>query len=185
MNQDMMRDAEDHMDKSLDALRRELLTIRTGRANPEIIEHIQVEYYGQSMPLQQLASISVPEARQLVVQPYDRGSVGAIEKALRLSELGFNPTNDGNIVRIIIPQLTEERRRDLVKVVHKRVEEAKVAMRNVRRDVNDQLKKMRKDKSMSEDEEKRALDQLQKVTDKMVREAEAIGQAKEQEMLEV
>jgi len=185
MNQDMMRDAEDHMDKSLDALRRELLTIRTGRANPEIIEHIQVEYYGQSMPLQQLASISVPEARQLVVQPYDRGSVGAIEKALRQSELGFNPTNDGNIVRIIIPQLTEERRRDLVKVVHKRVEEAKVAMRNVRRDVNDQLKKMRKDKSMSEDEEKRALDQLQKVTDKMVREAETIGQAKEQEMLEV
>jgi len=185
MNQDIMRDAEDHMDKSLDSLRRELSTIRTGRANPEIIEHVQVEYYGQSMPLQQLASISVPEARQLVVQPYDRGSVGAIEKALRQSELGFNPTNDGNIVRIIIPQLTEERRRDLVKVVHKRVEEAKVAVRNVRRDVNDQLKKMRKDKSMSEDEEKRALDQLQKVTDKMVREAETIGQTKEQEMLEV
>ena len=185
MNQDLMRDAEDHMDKSLDSLRRELATIRTGRANPEIIEHVQVDYYGQSMPLQQLASISVPEARQLVVQPYDRGSLGAIEKALRQSELGFNPTNDGNIVRINIPQLTEERRRDLVKVVHKRVEEAKVAVRNVRRDVNDQVKKMRKDKSVSEDEEKRALDQLQKVTDKMVREAETIGQAKEQEMLEV
>ena len=133
MDQDLMRQSQEHMEKSLDVLRRELATIRTGRANPAIIEHLQVDYYGAPTPLQQLASISSPDPRQLLVQPYDRTSAGNIEKALRQSDLGFNPTNDGNQIRIIIPQLTEERRRDLVKMVHKRTEEAKVAIRNVRR----------------------------------------------------
>jgi ribosome recycling factor len=169
----------------LEVLRRELSTIRTGRANPQIIEHLSIDYYGSPTPLQQLASISAPDARQLIVQPYDRTALGSIEKALRQSDLGLNPTNDGTLVRINIPQLTEERRRDLVKLVHKRVEEAKVAVRNVRRDANEHLRKLRKDKEMSEDEEKRAQEQLQKLTDRVIRDADAIGQAKEAEMLEV
>jgi ribosome recycling factor len=173
------------MSKSLEVLRRELATIRTGRANPGIIEHLSVDYYGSPTPLQQLASISVPDARQLVVQPYDRSALGSIEKAIRQSDLGFNPTNDGNLVRINIPQLTEERRRDLVKLVHRRVEEAKVAIRNIRREVNDQIRKLKKDKELSEDEEKRAQEQLQKLTDKTIRDSEVIGHAKEAEMLEV
>jgi len=185
MQQDLLRETELHMEKSLDVLRRELQNIRTGRANPSIIEHVPVDYYGAPTPLLQLASITAPDARQLLVQPYDRTSLGSIEKAIRSSDLGFNPTNDGATIRITIPQLTEERRRDMVKLVHKRVEEAKVAIRNVRRDSNDQLKKLRKDKEMSEDEEKRALDQLQKLTDRIIREADTVGQAKEAEMLEV
>lgn len=185
MDQDRLRETEQHMDKSLEVLRRELGTIRTGRANPSIIEHVQVEYYGAPTPLLQLAAITAPDARQLLVQPYDRTSLGSIEKAIRQSDLGFNPTNDGNLIRITIPQLTEERRRDLVKLVHKRVEEAKIAIRNIRRDSNDHLKRLRKDKEMSEDEEKRAQEQLQKATDRAIRDADGIGQAKEAEMLEV
>jgi ribosome recycling factor len=185
MEQDHFRATEEHMAKSLEVLRRELSTIRTGRANPQIIEHLSIDYYGSPTPLQQLASISAPDARQLIVQPYDRTALGSIEKALRQSDLGLNPTNDGTLVRINIPQLTEERRRDLVKLVHKRVEEAKVAVRNVRRDANEHLRKLRKDKEMSEDEEKRAQEQLQKLTDRVIRDADAIGQAKEAEMLEV
>jgi ribosome recycling factor len=185
MNQDLMGQTQNHMEKSLEVLRRELATIRTGRANPAIIEHLQVDYYGAPTPLQQLATISSPDPRQLLVQPYDRTSVGTIEKAIRQSDLGFNPTNDGTQIRIIIPQLTEERRRDLVKLVHKRTEESKVAIRNVRRDTNDQIKKLRRDKEMSEDEESVAQEDLQKITDRLIREADAIGRAKETELLEV
>jgi ribosome recycling factor len=185
MNQDLMRQTQDHMEKSLEVLRRELSTIRTGRANPAIIEHLQVDYYGAPTPLQQLATISAPDPRQLLVQPYDRTSVGNIEKAIRQSDLGLNPSNDGAQIRIVIPQLTEERRRDLVKLVHKRTEEAKVAIRNVRRDTNDQIKKLRRDKEMSEDEESVAQEDLQKVTDRLIREADAIGKGKEAELLEV
>jgi ribosome recycling factor len=181
----LVADAELHMGQTLDVLRRELGTIRTGRANPSVIEHVSVDYYGAPTPLLQLATITSPDPRQLLVQPYDRSAIGGIEKALRASDLGFNPTNEGTLIRISIPPLTEERRRDLVKVVHKRVEEAKVAIRNVRRDVNDQLKKLRKDKELSEDEEKRVQEQLQKATDRYIRDAEAIGQAKETDMLEV
>jgi ribosome recycling factor len=133
----------------------------------------------------QLAGITAPEPRQLLVQPYDRTAIGAIEKAIRQSELGLNPSNEGTIIRIVIPTLTEERRRDLVKLVHRRVEDAKVAVRNVRRDSLDQLRKMRKDKEISEDDEKRVEEQLQKVTDRFVRDADVIGQAKEAEMMEV
>lgn len=185
MDQDIMRDTEQHMEKSLDVLRRELTNIRTGRANPGIIEHLQVEYYGVPTPLQQLATITAPDARQLLVQPYDRSALGSIDKAIRQSDLGFNPTNDGALLRITIPQLTEERRRDMVKSVHKRVEEAKVAIRNVRREANDHVKRLRKEKQMSEDEEKRAQEQLQKLTDRAIKDADSVGQMKEAEMLEV
>jgi ribosome recycling factor len=185
MEQDLLRETEQHMDKSLEVLRRELTSIRTGRANPAIIEHVQVDYYGAPTPLLQLATITAPDPRQLLVQPYDRTSLGTIEKAIRSSDLGFNPTNDGAVIRISIPQLTEERRRDMVKVVHKRVEEAKVAIRNVRREMLDRLRKMRKDKEISEDEEKRIGEQIQKATDRAIREADVIGQTKEAEMLEV
>lgn len=185
MNDDISADTEQHMEKSLAALRRELANIRTGRANPAVIEHLTVEYYGSPTPLQQLANIAAPDPRQLLVQPYDRSALGSIEKAIRASDFGFNPTNDGSTIRIVIPQLTEERRRDFVKLVHKRVEEAKVAVRNVRRDANDALKKQRKDKELSEDEEKRALEQLQKLTDRAIRDAESIGQTKEAEIMEI
>ena len=185
MDDDTLRDTQQHMEKSLEVLRHQLSTLRTGRANPGIIEHVQVDYYGAPVPLLQLATITSPDPRQLVVQPYDRSSVGNIEKAIRQSDLGFNPTNDGNVIRITIPQLTEERRRDLVKVVHKRVEEARVSIRNVRREMNEQLKRMKRDKEMTEDDEKVFQEELQKITDRAIREADRIGQAKEAEMLEV
>jgi ribosome recycling factor len=185
MNDDFSTETEQHMDKSLSALRRELANIRTGRANPAVIEHLTVDYYGAPTPLQQLANIAAPDPRQLLVQPYDRSALGNIEKAIRASDFGFNPTNDGSTIRIVIPQLTEERRRDFIKLVHKRVEEAKVAVRNVRRDANDTLKKQRKDKELSEDEEKRALEVLQKLTDRAIRDADSIGQIKEAEIMEI
>jgi ribosome recycling factor len=185
MDEHLPADTEEHMEKSLAALRRELANIRTGRANPAVIEHLTIDYYGAPTPLQQLANISAPDPRQLLVQPYDRSAVGSIEKAIRTSDFGFNPTNDGATIRIVIPQLTEERRRDFVKLVHKRVEEAKVAVRNVRRDANDALKKQRRDKELSEDEEKRAQEQLQKLTDRAIRDAESIGHAKEAEIMEI
>lgn len=185
MEQELLSESEQHMAKSIDVLRRELTNIRTGRANPSIIEHLSVDYYGAPTPLLQLASITAPDSRQLVVQPYDRTAIGNIERAIRQSDLGFNPTNEGSLIRISIPPLTEERRRDLVKLVHKRIEESKVAIRNVRRDSMDSLRKMRKNKEISEDEEDVAEEELQKLTDRFTREADGIGSAKEREMLEV
>jgi ribosome recycling factor len=185
MEPQLLSETEEHMEKSLEVLRRELGKIRTGRANPAIIEHLNIDYYGIPTPLLQLATISSPDARQLLVHPYDKTALGNIENAIRKSDLGFNPTNDGSQIRIVIPQLTEERRRELVKLVHKRVEEAKVAIRNVRRDTNDHVRKLKKDKEISEDEERLAEEQLQKLTDRTIRDAEAIGQNKEAEMLEV
>ncbi len=185
MEQELLSESEQHMEKSLDVLRRELANIRTGRANPSIIEHLSVDYYGAPTPLLQLASISAPDSRQLLVQPYDRTAIGNIERAIRQSDLGFNPTNEGSLIRITIPALTEERRRDLVKLVHKRTEESKVAIRNVRRDSMDALRKMRKNKEISEDEEDVAEEDLQKLTDRFIREADGIGSSKEREMLEV
>lgn len=183
--EDMIAEHRQHMAKSLDVLRRELSTVRTGRANPALIENVAVDYYGAPTPLLQLASISSPDPRQLLIQPYDRTAMGSIEKAIRSSDLGFNPTNDGQVIRISIPPLTEERRRDLVRVVHKRVEEAKVAIRNVRREFNDRLKKMRRDKEISEDEQSVAEEDLDNMTQDYIREADAIGRAKEAELLEV
>jgi ribosome recycling factor len=183
--EDVIKDAENRMSKALDAERHDLINLRTGRANPSVLEDLLVQAYGTSMPLVQLASISAPEARMLTIQPYDRTAIGDIERAIQKSDLGFNPTNEGTMIRIVIPQLTEERRRDMVKLVHRRVEETRVAIRNARRDAHDILRKMLKSKEISEDEEDVAAEDLQKLTDRMVEQAEALGVTKEAEMMEV
>ena len=185
MINDVMDDAEVRMGKAIDALRRDLATIRTGRASPSLVERLPVEYYGSSTPLNQLAGISVPEPRLLVIQPWDRGSMPAIEKAIRKSELGLNPTNDGQVVRIAIPALTEERRKQLVKLVHGHVEEGKVALRNIRRDAVTQVKELLAEKLIGEDDERRAEQQVDELTKRYVSDAERVGKAKEQEVLEV
>jgi ribosome recycling factor len=185
MIKDVMDDAEVRMGKAIDALRRDLSTIRTGRASPSLVERLSVDYYGSSTPLNQLAGISVPEPRLLVIQPWDRGSMAAIEKAIQKSELGLNPTNDGQVVRIAIPALTEERRKQLVKLVHGHVEEAKVALRNIRRDAMTHVKELLTEKLIGEDDERRAEHQVDELTKRYVSDAERVGKAKEQEVLEV
>jgi ribosome recycling factor len=185
MIEETLTDAEQRMGKAVDALRRELATIRTGRAQPALVEHLRVDYYGTPTPLNQLATISAPEARLLTIQPWDRSSLGAIERAIQMSDLGLNPTNDGNIIRLVIPQLTEERRKELVKVVHRRVEEGRVAVRNIRRDCLEELRRLQRDKEVSEDDERRAEERLQKLTDRFAADAEKVGQEKEQDLLEV
>jgi ribosome recycling factor len=185
MIKDVMDDAEVRMGKAIDALRRDLATIRTGRASPSLVERLPVDYYGSSTPLNQLAGISVPEPRMLVIQPWDRGSMAAIEKAIRKSELGLNPTNDGQVVRIAIPPLTEERRKQLVKLVHGHVEEGKVALRNIRRDAMARVKELLGEKLIGEDDERRAEHQVDELTRRYVSDAERVGKAKEQEVLEV
>ncbi|MCA9834829.1 MAG: ribosome recycling factor [Thermomicrobiales bacterium] len=181
----VLKDAEDRMSKSMDALHHHLGAIRTGRANPAMVEDLQVEAYGSVMPLNQLASISAPEARMLVIQPWDKGSMKAIEKAIMISELGITPNNDGVVIRLAIPMLTEERRKQMVKQVHTHVEESKVSVRNIRRDAIQQFKQLVTDKEISEDEEKRAHDQLETLTKKYVEMSEGIGKDKEAEVLEV
>ena len=178
-------DAEQRMGKAVDALKRELSTVRTGRANPALLEHLRVDYYGTPTPLQQLATVMVPEARMLTIQPWDKGSMEAIEKAIQRSDLGLTPSNDGEIIRLVIPQLTEDRRKELVRVVHKKVEDARVAIRNVRRDAHEMLRDLQREKEISEDDEKRAQERLQKITDRFVAKADATGEEKEQELLEV
>jgi ribosome recycling factor len=185
MTQDVLANSEDKMKKAVEALRRDLTTIRTGRASPALIEHLEVDYHGATMPLNQLANISAPEPRLLVVQPWDKYALGPIEKAILKSDLGLNPTNDGRLVRIAIPQLSEERRRDLVKVVKRKVEEGRVAVRNIRRDAIEHLKELQKEKMISEDEEKKAQETIQKQTDKYVAAVEHVGEAKEVEILQV
>jgi ribosome recycling factor len=182
---DWLKDAELRMSKSIDALHKELGTIRTGRATPALVERVQVDYYGAPTPLQSLASISAPEARLLVIQPYDRNAIAAIEKALQRGELGLNPSNDGQIIRIPVPPLTEERRRELVKLVKKHAEEARVAIRNIRRDEIEHVRKMEKDGEVGSDEMERGLQQIQKITDRFIAKAEEIATHKEEEILEV
>ena len=184
MIKDVMDDAEVRMGKAIDALRRDLATIRTGRASPSLVERLPVDYYGSSTPLNQLAGISVPEPRMLVIQPWDRGSMAAIEKAIMKSELGLNPTNDGQVVRIAIPPLTEERRKQLVKLVHGHVEDGKVALRNIRRDAMTHVKELLTEKLIGEDDERRAEHQVDEMTKRFVSDAERVGKAKEQEVLE-
>lgn len=181
----VLTEAKIRMEKALEALRSDLVTIRTGRASPALIERVHVEYYGVSTPLNQVASISVPEARLLVVQPWDKTSLGAIEKAILKSDLGLNPTNDGKVVRVVIPYLSEERRKELIKLVHKKVEEGHVAVRNCRRDALESLEKQEKAKELSEDDFKRGKEKLQKLTDHYIEHVNETGQAKEQEILEV
>ena len=176
---------ETKMKKSVEALRHHLGSIRTGRASPALVEQIHVEYYGTEMPLNQVANISVPEARMLVIQPWDQGAIKPIEKALQHSDLGINPTNDGRVIRLAIPPLTEQRRKDLTKLVKKEVEESKVALRNVRRDAQNDLKKLEADKQISADELKRARERLQELTDRYTKEMEHVGAAKEAEVMEV
>jgi ribosome recycling factor len=185
MIKDVMDDAEVRMGKAIDALRRDLATIRTGRASPSLVERLPVDYYGSSTPLNQLAGISVPEPKMLVIQPWDRGSMAAIEKAIMKSELGLNPTNDGQVVRIAIPPLTEERRKQLVKLVHGHVEDGKVALRNIRRDAMTRVKELLSEKLIGEDDERRAEHEVDEMTKRYVSDAERVGKAKEQEVLEV
>lgn len=182
---DYKREAEDKMKKSIEVLRDDLLSIRAGRANPALLDKITVEYYGQVTPLNQVAGISAPEARLLVVQPWDQSLIPVIEKEILKSDLGLNPSNDGKVVRLIIPQLTEERRRDLTKVVRKNGEETKVAIRNIRRVAIDEIKKLEKDKEMSEDDRKVAEDKVQELTDKYVKEVDEVTKAKEDELMEI
>jgi ribosome recycling factor len=185
MINDVLREAEGKMKKSIEALRQHLGTIRTGRASPALVEHLPVEAYGSSMPLNQLAGISVPEARLIVIQPYDMGTLKAIEKAIQHSELGINPSNDGRLIRLAIPQLTEERRRELTKLVRARVEESKVALRNIRREALDDLRQLEHEKLISEDDQRRGQEKLQELTDRYTRELDHIGATKETEVLEV
>jgi len=172
------------MRASVGGLRKELATLRTGRATPALVEHIKVDYAGVPTPLNQIASISVPEARLILIQPWDKSSIRNIEKAILTSDLGLNPSNDGNVIRIAIPPLSEERRQELIRVVRKRVEERKVAIRNLRHDVMNDLRSMEKNKEISQDEHRRALNQLQKITDTFIAEIDQIGRDKEAELRE-
>ncbi len=176
---------EDKMKSSIKVFRADLATIRTGHATPALVEHIKVEYAGVPTPLNQLAGISAPEAGLLVIQPWDKSGINNIEKAILKSELGINPSNDGNIIRIAIPPLSEERRQELIKIVHRKMEDRRVAIRSLRHDAMNKLKMMEKDKEISQDEHKRAQDQLQNITDVFMNEIEKVGKDKEQELLEV
>ena len=185
MIDDALLDATERMEKAAEALRRDLATIRTGRASPALVEHLKVDYYGTPTPLNQLATISTPEARLIVIQPWDRGSIGAVEKAILKSDIGLNPSNDGTVIRLAVPQLTEDRRRDIAKQVRKRVEEARVTVRNIRRDCHDQIRKLEHDHEISQDDLHRAENELQKLTDDNVKEIDKVGQEKEEEVLAV
>jgi ribosome recycling factor len=180
-----LADAREKMAKALEHLREDLGSVRTGRASPTLLSRITVDYYGATVPLQQLASITAPEPRTLLVHPFDKSSISAIEKALQASDLGITPSNDGQVIRLAIPQLTEERRRDLVKVVHSRAEEGRVALRNVRRHHKDELEKLEKDHAISEDDLKRAEKDLQRLTDQFVAEVDETLVHKEQELKEI
>ena len=185
MIDELLQDAREHMDKSVEATRSKFGSIRTGRATPALLDRIVVDYYGAQTPLKQLATIHAPEARLLTVQPYDKSSIKAIEKSIRDSDLGLNPSNDGNMIRLSIPPLTEERRREMVKVVRHIAEEGRVKIRNVRRDVMHDLRELREGGDVGEDEERRAEAELQKVTDAKVADLEAHLKAKEAEIMEV
>jgi len=180
-----LKTTETKMKASTKAFQVDLSTIRTGHASPSLVEHVRVEYAGTPMPLNQLAGISAPEARLLVIQPWDKNSLHEIEKAISKSELGLNPSNDGNIIRIAIPPLSEERRAELIKIVHRRAEERKILIRNLRHEAMAELKKLEKDKAISQDEGKRGQDQLQKLTDFHVLEVDNFAKAKEKELLAV
>ena len=185
MTADLMGDAERRMQKAVEALKQDLSAIRTGRASLALIERINVDYYGTPTPINQVATISIPEARLLVIQPWDKKMLTDIEKAIQRSDLGINPNNDGQVIRLNVPPMNEERRRDLVKTLHKKLDEHKVAVRNVRRDVQDKLRDREKKKEVSEDELKRSIEKLQKLTDRFIDEMDKVGKTKEQEILEV
>ena len=181
--QTVMKEVETKMTGALEALGRELATVRTGRASAGLLDGIRVDYYGTPTPVNQMASISVPDARTIVIQPWEAGQLKAIEKAIITSDLGLTPVNDGKIVRLAMPSPTEERRKQLAKTVHKIAEESRVAVRNLRREANDRLKALAKDKKVSEDEERRSHDQIQKTTDRFIAKVDELLKKKEQEIL--
>lgn len=181
----VLADSSNRMNKAVQALRRELATMRTGRASSSLVENLPVDYYGVPTPLNQLASITVPEARLIVIQPWDKKALAAIEKGLMKSELGLNPSNDGNVIRVSIPPLSQERRQERVKILRKKIEEGKVSIRNVRRDALEQLREMQKNRALSQDEERRAQEQLQKQTDAQIAQADQVAAAKETEIMQV
>ena len=185
MIKDLLKANETHMQKSIHSLHEDLQAIRTGRANPALVEKLHVEYYGEPTPMMQLATISVPEARTLMIKPFDKNALKGIEKAILASDLNLNPNNDGQVIRLILPPLNEERRKELVKSVNHRVEEARIAMRNIRRDGMKELKDYENEKMITEDDRKRGEDELQKMTDKMMAELDRISHAKELEIMEV
>jgi ribosome recycling factor len=183
---ELFADAKLRMAKAVEALRREFAKIRTGKATVSLLDGVRLEYYGSKVPLRQVANISVPEARLLVVQPWDKKIVGDVERAIRAADLGLNPSSDGHLIRVPIPALTEERRKEMVRYVHKLAEEGRVAIRNIRRDVNEELKRMLKDSEVSEDDFHRAHDKIvQELTDESVREVDHVLTAKETELMEV
>jgi ribosome recycling factor len=182
---EMLKDAEERMRKSVESSRNELATVRTGRASPHLLDRITVDYYGAQTPLKQLANVATSDARLLTVTPFDKGSIGAIEKAIQESDIGLTPSNDGNLIRLQVPELTEERRREMVKVVHGVAEEGRVAVRNIRRDVMSDLRELKKEGEAGEDDERRAETSLQKQTDGAIAEIDAQLKGKEEEILEV
>jgi ribosome recycling factor len=183
--EETLRDAEHRMEAAVSVAQEDLSSIRTGRANPKLLERLGVDYYGTEVPLNQLASFSVPEPRLLVIQPFDRTAMTSIEKAIMASDLGLTPSNDGNVIRLAFPPLTEERRRDLTKLAHHRAEDGRVAVRNVRRHSKDSLERMERDHDMSEDDLKRAEKELQRLTDQFVAEIDSLLEHKQRDLMEV
>ncbi len=185
MIKEVLKDAENHMKKTVEVFRHEIATLRTGKASVSLLDGVQVEYYGTKMPLNQIATVSAPDATLIVVTPYDMTALQAIEKAIREADLGLNPSNDGKKIMVPVPPLTEERRKTLVKKLHEYAEQCRVAVRNIRRDARDKVKKMLKDKEISEDDERRAEDEIQKLTDKYIDEIDDIADKKEKDIMHV
>ena len=185
LTDELLTDAEERMEKSVENCRHELATVRTGRASPHLLDRLMIDYYGAETPLKQLANIAAPDARLLTLTPYDKNSIGLIEKAIMESDLGLTPSNDGNVIRLQIPELNEERRQEMVKVVHGVAEEGKVAVRNIRRDVMHDLRELKKEGEAGADDEHRAESELQKLTDTATEDIDAALKAKEEEILEV
>ena len=176
---------EDKMKKALETLRKEYGSLRAGRATPSLLEKVMVDYYGSPTPVNQVANVSVPEPRLIVIQPWEKSMIAAIDKAIQKSDLGLMPNNDGTVIRLNIPQLTQERRSEIVKVIHKKAEESRVAIRNLRRDANDAIKKVEKEKLISEDDAKKAQDDVQKLTDRFIKDVDQVMATKEKEIMEV
>lgn len=185
MTKELIKEAENNMKKTIEVVKKEFASLRAGRATPALLDKILVNYYGTPTPVNQLANISVPEARLLVIQPWDKSSLPEIERAILKSDLGITPASDGTVIRLAIPQLTRERRTELMKVIKKKAEEGRVAVRNVRRDTNDHLKALQKDGKVSEDELKRSQDEVQKLTDRFIKEVDGLLSTKEQEIMQV
>ena len=185
MTPEILKDAEQRMAKAVEAAQHDFSTIRTGRANPVLLERVAVDYYGTQMHINQLATVTAPEPRLLIVAPWDKGAISVIEKAIQNSDLGITPSSDGNVIRLQIPYLTEERRKEMIKILHRKAEDGKIAVRNIRRDANEHLKDLEKKHEISEDENKRTQEQVQKLTDKYIEQIDKLQAAKEQELMEV